>query len=107
MGLVASIGASSEARLGGLVARPDHMHGDFDLGLVRDDRQAPTRLFPTRAARETARRLTNLLSEAGLDAASFAPRYLCLSAAVAEALPGNAMSQIAARPDEENLFRLL
>jgi uroporphyrinogen-III synthase len=58
-------------------------------------------------SRETARRLTTLLSEAGLDAASFAPRYLCLSAAVAGALPGNVMSQIAAKPDEENLFRLL
>ncbi|MBK5566633.1 uroporphyrinogen-III synthase [Ensifer sp. 2YAB10] len=58
-------------------------------------------------SRETARRLTTLLLEAGLDAPSLAPRYLCLSAAVAEALPGNAMSQIATRPDEESLFRLL
>ena len=58
-------------------------------------------------SRETARRLTTLLLEAGLDAASFSPRYLCLSVAVAEALPGNVMSQIAAKPDEENLFRLL
>ncbi|MBZ7923545.1 uroporphyrinogen-III synthase [Ensifer adhaerens] len=58
-------------------------------------------------SRETARRLTTLLLEAGLDATSLAPRYLCLSAAIAEALPGNVMSQIATRPDEESLFRLL
>lgn len=58
-------------------------------------------------SRETAQRLTALLSEAGLDAASFTPRYLCLSAAVAEALPSNVVSQIAAKPDEESLFRLL
>lgn len=58
-------------------------------------------------SRETARRLAALLLEGCLDAASFSPRYLCLSAAVAEALPSNVMAQIAAKPDEENLFSLI
>ncbi|HEV7310529.1 uroporphyrinogen-III synthase [Ensifer sp.] len=58
-------------------------------------------------SRATARRLSDLLSEAGLAAPSFASRYLCLSAEIAEALPGSAVREIAARPDEDSLIRLL
>ncbi|OCP11060.1 MULTISPECIES: uroporphyrinogen-III synthase [unclassified Ensifer] len=58
-------------------------------------------------SRETARRLASLLSDAGLAAPSFASRYLCLSPAIAEALPHNVRLEIAARPDEESLFSLL
>ena len=58
-------------------------------------------------SRETARQFVRLLSEAGVDAASFAPRYLCLSPVVAEALPGNVVAETAAKPDEDSLFSLL
>lgn len=70
--------------------------------LARTDRPDAVLLY----SRETARQLMALLSEADLDAASFTPLYLCLSAAIAEALPGDAVSEIAAKPDEESLFRL-
>ncbi|KOF18886.1 uroporphyrinogen III synthase [Ensifer adhaerens] len=56
---------------------------------------------------DTARRFAALLVEAGLKAAAFSPRYLCLSAAVAGALPDGTPVEVAARPDEESLFRLL
>ncbi|OOG71979.1 uroporphyrinogen III synthase [Sinorhizobium sp. A49] len=56
---------------------------------------------------DTARRFAALLVDAGLEAAAFSPRYLCLSAAVAAALPEGAPVEIAARPDEESLFSLL
>lgn len=56
---------------------------------------------------DTARRFAALLVEAGLDPAAFSPRYLCLSAAVAAALPEGAPVEIAARPDEESLLSLL
>ncbi len=56
---------------------------------------------------DTARRFAALLDEAGLAPAAFSPRYLCLSAVVAEALPEGARVEIAARPDEESLFSLL
>lgn len=56
---------------------------------------------------DTARRFAALLVDAGLEPAAFSPRYLCLSAAVAEALPAGAPVEIAARPDEESLFSLL
>ncbi|HEV7323024.1 MAG TPA: uroporphyrinogen-III synthase [Ensifer sp.] len=58
-------------------------------------------------SRETTCRLATLLIGAGVSAPAFASRYLCLSATIAEALPVGAVSQIAARPDEESLFRLL
>ena len=56
---------------------------------------------------DTARRFAALLVEAGLKTAAFSPRYLCLSAAVAGALPDGASVEVAARPDEESLFSLL
>ncbi|WP_245317844.1 hypothetical protein [Ensifer sp. 1H6] len=56
---------------------------------------------------DTARRFAALLVEAGLKTAAFSPRYLCLSAAVAGALPDGAPVEVAARPDEESLFSLL
>ena len=56
---------------------------------------------------DTARRFAALLVDAGLEAAAFSPRYLCLSDAVAAALPEGAPVEIAARPDEESLFSLL
>ncbi|WP_077968125.1 uroporphyrinogen-III synthase [Ensifer adhaerens] len=58
-------------------------------------------------SRETARQLVRLLAEAGIDAASFSPRYLCLSPVVAEALPGDVVAETAARPDEDSLISLL
>ncbi|WDZ76344.1 uroporphyrinogen-III synthase [Ensifer adhaerens] len=58
-------------------------------------------------SRETASRLAILLSESGISAPSFASRYLCLSAAIADALPHDAMREVAARPDEESLFSIL
>ncbi|NVD40922.1 uroporphyrinogen-III synthase [Ensifer sp. HO-A22] len=56
---------------------------------------------------DTARRFAALLVDAGLEAGAFSPRYLCLSDAVAAALPEGAPVEIAARPDEESLFSLL
>lgn len=56
---------------------------------------------------DTARRFAALLVKAGLKTAAFSPRYLCLSAAVAGALPDGAPVEVAARPDEESLFSLL
>lgn len=56
---------------------------------------------------DTARRFAALLVDAGLQPAAFSPRYLCLSAVVAQALPEGAPVEIAARPDEESLFSLL
>ncbi|MGF6173239.1 uroporphyrinogen-III synthase [Ensifer sp. 4252] len=56
---------------------------------------------------DTARRFAALLVEAGLEPAAFSPRYLCLSAVVAEALPDGTPVEVATRPDEESLFSLL
>ncbi|WP_457581589.1 uroporphyrinogen-III synthase [Ensifer canadensis] len=56
---------------------------------------------------DTARRFAALLVGAGLKTAAFSPRYLCLSAAVAGALPDGAAVEVAAKPDEESLFSLL
>ncbi|WP_104665525.1 uroporphyrinogen-III synthase [Ensifer adhaerens] len=58
-------------------------------------------------SRETARQLVRILAEAGIDPASFAARYLCLSPAVAEALPDGVAAETAARPDEDSLISLL
>ena len=58
-------------------------------------------------SRETARLLVALMRDSGLDAASLSRRYLCLSAAVKEALPAGAAADVAAAPDEESLLKLL
>lgn len=58
-------------------------------------------------SRETARRLAALLKESGLDVTAFSARYLCMSAAVKEALPADAVAKIAAEPDEKALLKLL
>lgn len=79
-----------------------HLRGTFE-SLVQSGGLDAVLIY----SRETARRLSSLLSEAGLDARSFALRYLCLSATVAEALPDGVTPEIAARPDEDSLFSLL
>lgn len=58
-------------------------------------------------SRRTALRFATLLAEAGLKGAAFSARYLCLSAAVRDALPDGAIADVAAAPDEENLLELL
>ena len=95
-----------EGARGGTMGFPASASRRRALGSLAEDGQRRVHRG-VRYPRGRSRRLATLLLQAGLDAESFAPRYLCLSAAVAEALPGNAMSQIAAKPDEENLFRLL
>lgn len=56
---------------------------------------------------QTATRFAALLAEGRLEAADFSARYLCLSAAVREALPDGAVADVAAAPDEEHLLELL
>ncbi|MCA1407460.1 uroporphyrinogen-III synthase [Ensifer sp. IC3342] len=58
-------------------------------------------------SRETARQFAALLAQSGLNAASFARRYLCLSASIAGALPQSAEAEVAAMPDEDHLLKLL
>jgi len=58
-------------------------------------------------SRETARHLAALLKESNLDVTAFSTRYLCMSSAVREALPDDAVVQIAAEPDENALLKLL
>lgn len=58
-------------------------------------------------SRETARRFAALLKESGLNVSAFSARYLCMSAAVKEALPADAIVQIAAEPNEKALLKLL
>ncbi|MCA1444879.1 uroporphyrinogen-III synthase [Ensifer sp. IC4062] len=58
-------------------------------------------------SRETARQFAALLSQSRLSAAAFSRRYLCLSASIAEALPSDAASEIAAMPDEKHLLKCL
>ncbi|MEI2299206.1 uroporphyrinogen-III synthase [Ensifer sp. MJa1] len=77
--------------------------GDRLVDLAQSNRPDAVVLY----SRETARHLVRILAEAGLDTASLSPRYLCLSPAIAAALPGGTLSQTAARPDEDSLFRLL
>lgn len=72
-------------------------------GLVRDGAFDAVLIY----SRETARRFAALLEESGLDAADFSARYLCLSAAVKDALPGDADAEVAATPDEASLLALL
>ncbi|MDX0626030.1 uroporphyrinogen-III synthase [Sinorhizobium medicae] len=58
-------------------------------------------------SRETARRLIATLRESRLQPADLASRCLCLSWPIREILPAGFVSEVAAAPDEENLFRLL
>ncbi|WP_331372488.1 uroporphyrinogen-III synthase [Sinorhizobium chiapasense] len=72
-------------------------------GLLRAGRIEAVLLY----SRETTRQFAALLSQSGLHAAAVSPRYLCLSASIADALPSGAATEVAAMPDEEHLLKLL
>ncbi|MBP1887737.1 uroporphyrinogen-III synthase [Sinorhizobium mexicanum] len=80
----------------------DHRSDELS-GLLRAGQVDAVLLY----SRESARQFTTLLSRSRLSAAALSRRYLCLSASIAEVLPPDAATEIAALPDEEHLLRRL